>query len=94
MDPLQYIVVQGAMDQSGEAYAILENKAPLTIGEITLDVIYVNEKGERKQFVRQINQSLEAGKSANIPLGIDGYKDYNDLKQRMKVSASHAKALE
>ena len=94
MDPLQYVVVQGAMNQSGEAYAILENKAPLTIGEITLDVIYVNEKGERKQFVRQINQSLEAGKSANIPLGIDGYKDYNDLKQRMKVSASHAKALE
>ena len=94
MDPLQYLTVQGAMDQSGKAYAILENKAPLTIGGIMLDVTYINNQGERKQFSRELNQSLEAGKSANIPLGLDGYKDYKDLSARLHVGATSAKAVD
>ena len=94
MDPLQYLNVQGAMDQAGKVYAVLENQAPLTIGEISLEVLYLDDKSERQQFERLINQSVEAGKSVNIPLGLDGYKDYTDLNNRLKVRATAAKALD
>jgi tetratricopeptide (TPR) repeat protein len=94
MDPMQYLQVQAAMDQSGKAYAILENQAPLTIGDIMLEVLYLDDKGERQQFSRKINQNIEAGKSANIPLGLSGYTDYKDLEQRLRVSASSARAMD
>ncbi len=94
IDPLQYLRVQGAMDQSGRAYAVLENVAPLTIGEITLDVLYLDENGERQRFSRRLKQYVEAGKSANIPLGLEGYKNYTDLNQRLKVSASSARTID
>lgn len=93
IDPLQYLQVQGAMNQAGRAYAILENKAPITIGEIRLEVSYLDAKGERHQYARQLYQSLEPGKSANIPLQPDGFKDHNDLNQRFRVSATSATAM-
>jgi predicted Zn-dependent protease len=94
INPLQYLQVQGAMDQSGKAYAVLENGAPLTIGEITLLVTYVDDNGQRQEFSKLVNQKLEAGKSANIPLGLDGYKTRTELNQRLRVTASSARAVE
>ena len=82
------------MDQSGKAYVFLENQAPLTIGDIMVEVLYLDEKGEQQQFSRKINQNIEAGKSANIPLGLSGYTDYKDLEQRLRVSASSARAMD
>lgn len=93
MDPLQYLQVQAAMDQAGKAYAVLKNTAPVTLGNISLQVLYLDRNGQRQQINRQLNRKLGAGKSVNIPLGLGGYEDYTDLNQRLRVSANSAKAL-
>ena len=93
MDPLQYLQIQVGLDQAGKAHALLKNTAPVTLGNITLQVLYLDANDQRRQIDRKLKRKLDTGKSVQIPLGLGGYQSYADMEQRLRVSISNARAL-
>ena len=91
IDPGSYLQAGAVLDEKGNAYAVVANRAPVNMSKVTVLIEYINPQGQRQRATREFN-GVAAQQQTSMPLGISGFASQADMSQRLRVTIASARA--